>query len=105
MRAAILRIGQADQFEIFFRGVAQLGAAHALHLQPEHDVLLGGQPRQQLGVLEHHAAVVAAAVHLAAVDRDAAAIGRIEPHGDAQRRGLAAAGRPDQRDDLAVAHA
>ena len=43
-------------------------------------------------------------LHLAAVDGDAAAARRIEPHGDAQRRGLAAAGRPDQRDDLAVAH-
>ncbi len=55
-------------------------------------------------MLEHHASVVTAAVHLTAVDRDAAAVRRIEPHGDAQRRGLAAAGRPDQRDDLAVAH-
>ena len=36
--------------------------------------------------------------------RDAAAVRGIEPHGDAQRRGLAAARRPDQRDDLAVAH-
>ncbi len=55
-------------------------------------------------MLEHHAAVVAAAVHLAAVDGDPAAVRRIEPHGDAQRGGLAAAGRPDQRHDLAVAH-
>ena len=53
-------------------------------------------------MLEHHAAVVAAAVDLAAVDGDAAAGRRIEAHGDAQRRGLAAAGRSDQRDDLAV---
>ena len=79
-------------------------AAHALHLQAEHHVLQGGEPGQQFGVLEHHAAVVAAAVHLAAVDGDAAADRRVEPHGDAQRRGLAAAGRADQRDDLAVAH-
>src|SRR5262249_58601697 len=59
---------------------------------------------KQLGALERHAAVVAAALDLAAVDGDAAAARGLEPHGDAQRRGLAAAGRADQRDDLAVAH-
>ena len=104
MRAALLRIGEADQLEIFFRGVAQGTAAHALHFQAEHHVLQGIEPGQQFGVLEHHAAVVTAAMHFAPVHRDAAAIGRIEPHGDAQRGGLAAAGRPDQRHDLAVAH-
>src|SRR5262249_31151657 len=51
-----------------------------------------------------HAAIVAAALDLAAVHQDAAAACGLEPHGDAQRRGLAAAGRTDERDDLAVAH-
>src|SRR5665213_3699940 len=104
MRAAVFVFAKPDQFEIFFRRGAQLGPAHAFHLQPEHHVLLGGQPGQQFGVLKHHATVMAAAVHLAAVHRDAAAIGRVEPHGDAQSRCLAATGRSDQRDDLAVTH-
>src|SRR5262249_7526832 len=51
-----------------------------------------------------HAAVVAAAFDLAAVNGDAATARSLEPHGDAQRRGLAAAGRADQRYDLAVTH-
>ena len=53
-------------------------------------------------MLEHHAAIMAAATDLAAIDGDAAAARWIETHGDAQRRGLAAAGRADQRDDLAI---
>ena len=53
-------------------------------------------------MLEHHAAVVAAAVDLAPIHGDAAAARGIETHGNAQRGRLAAAGRPDQRDDLAV---
>ena len=73
VRAAIERIREPDELEIARRGVAQLGAAHALHLEAEHHVLQRGQPGQQLGELKHHAAIVAAALHLAAVDRDLAA--------------------------------
>ena len=93
---------QADEIEIALRGLAQLGAAHALHFQPEHHVFQRGQPRQQFGMLEHHAAIVAAAGDRDAVDRHPAAARGFEPHRDAQRRGLAAAARADQRDDLAV---
>src|ERR1035437_1869286 len=77
MRAAVMRIGEAYQVEIFLGGLAQKRAAHALHLQPAHDVLHGGQPGQQFGVLEHHAAVVAAAVPPAAAQGDAPAVRRI----------------------------
>ena len=78
--------------------------AHALHLQAEHHVLQRRQPRQQLGELKHHAAIVAAAPHLATVHRDLARRRGFEPHGDPQRRGLAAARGADERDDLAVLH-
>ncbi len=80
----------------------QFLAAHAFHFQAERDVLQGGEPRQKFGVLEYDAAVVAAAFHDHAVDRHRAAGRGLESHGDAQGGGLAAAGRPDQRDDLAV---
>ena len=93
MRAAVERIREADELEVARRGVPQLAAAHALHLQAEHHVLQRRQPRQQLGELKHHAAIVAAAPHLAAVHRDLARRRGFEPHGDAQRRGLAAAAR------------
>src|SRR3974390_3933301 len=104
MRAAVFRIAEAHEVEISLRCLAQLLAAHTLHLQPKHDYLHGAQPGEELGVLEHHAAVVATAAHLAAIDGDAAAVGRIEPHGDTQGGGLAATGWPNQRPDLAVAH-
>src|SRR3979490_2673359 len=46
---------------------------------------------------------MAAARALEAGDRVEAPDYAVQPHGDAQRRGLAAAGGTDQRDDLAVA--
>ena len=41
----------------------------------------------------------------AVADADAPAIVLLEPRDHAQRRRLAAAGRPEQRDELALAHA
>ena len=102
--AAVERVGEPDELEIARRGGAQLRPPHALHFEPEHHVLQGGEPGQELGELEHHAAVVAAAPHLAAVHRDLAAGGGFEPHGNAQHRRLAAARRADEHHDLAVMH-
>ena len=53
-------------------------------------------------MLEHHPAIMAAAIDLAAIDGNAAAAQLIETHGDPKRRGFTAAGRADQRDDLAI---
>src|SRR5690348_11248741 len=55
-------------------------------------------------MLEYHAAVVATALDHATVDGNAATGRCVEAHGDAQGRRLAAAGRADQRHDLAVAY-
>ena len=55
-------------------------------------------------MLEHHAAVVAAAFHFAPVDGDLAGARALETHGDAQRGGLAAARRADEGYHLALAH-
>src|SRR5882757_3936958 len=54
-------------------------------------------------MLEHHAAVMPTAFDHDAVHGDLPAARIFEPHRDAQRGGLAAAARADQRDDLAVA--
>ena len=54
--------------------------------------------------LEHHAAVVAAAPHLAPIHGDLAAGRSFEPHGNAQHRRFAATRGTDERDDLAVVH-
>src|SRR5690349_2608803 len=102
MRPAILGLFEAYQIQIFFRCIAQSGTANALHFKTEHYVLQCREPRQQLGMLEHHPAVMTAAVDLAAVDTNAAAARLIETHRNAQRSGFTAAGGADQRDDLAI---
>src|SRR5262249_41160584 len=102
--AAVERVGEPDELEIAGRGGAQLRPAHALHFESEHHVLQGGEPGQELGELKHHAAVVAAALHLAPIHCDFSAGRGFEPHGNAQRRRLAATRGTDERDDLAVVH-
>src|SRR5690606_29010039 len=75
---------------------------HPLHLQAELDVFDGVTPGQQLGMLEHHAAVITAAGHGLAADLNGAAGGVIEAHDDAQHRGLAAAAGAGDGDDFAA---
>ena len=67
----------------------------------EADVVERRQPRQQARRLEHDAAIEAGAVHDRAVDGDVAGVGGVEAGGDAERRRLAAAGVPDEADELA----
>jgi hypothetical protein len=52
--------------------------------------------------LEHEAAVAAGAAHRAAVEQDVAGTCRFQPGDDAQQRGLAAAARADEGDELAM---
>ena len=63
----------------------------------EPHVLLDRAPRQQPRLLEHHAERAVGG------QLDAALEIAVEPGDDPQQRGLAAAGRPDQRGDLAAA--
>ena len=77
--------------------------AHALQLEAERHVPSHVHVRKQRVVLKHH-------VHVAPVRRPvrdifafedhASGIGRLEPSQDAQGRGLAAAGRPEQRHEF-----
>src|SRR5262249_25949537 len=104
MRTPVERIGKTYQLEIARGRSAQLPSTHALHFKSEHHVLQGGEPRQQLRKLKHHAAIVAAASDLPAVDGHFPGRCEFEAHGDAQGRRLSAAGGADQRYDLAITH-
>src|SRR5262245_23539469 len=53
-------------------------------------------------MLENHASVVPASFDLASIHDHPTATRGVKTHRDAQRRGLAAAGRTDQRDDFAI---
>ena len=59
-------------------------------------------PRQQAVVLKDEAAVVARPAQRLAVEQDGAGGGGLEPRHHAQKRGLAAAARPDHGDELAL---
>ena len=76
-----------------------------LDAQPEADVVGHGHVREQRVGLEDHAhvALVGRQVRdVLAVDLDAARVGVLEAGDHAQRRRLAAAGRPEEGDELAA---
>ena len=109
MRAALGQRFEPDH------GERPVHAAHALllgdpaHTQRERDVLRDVHVRPQRIGLEHHADVpllrrqrpTGAADHGVAELHDAA-VGHLEARHQPQQRGLAAAGRPEQREELAV---
>ena len=86
---------EADHVEQLPGPLAALGAGHAAQPERELDVAAGGQPRQQGRVLEHqrHPPVGGAAI---------AGVGGVEPGDDVEQGALAAAGRADHGDELAV---
>ena len=102
--------GEADELEHARDLLRGLVARHFAVAQRIVDVLLHRHVRPHRVGLEHHADVAQARRHvqsalgrrdLVAADRDRAA-GRLFEAGDAaQGRGLAAAGGPEQHDDLA----
>jgi hypothetical protein len=73
-------------------------------MQAEHQVLLHCQPREHRAMLRDHDAPRARAGHRRAIDAHCAAVGFFEAGDDVHQRRLAAAGRPDDRDELAVCH-
>src|SRR5581483_4635231 len=95
--------------------LAQLGAARPpparQHLERERDVLEHVHVRPDRVRLEHHPEPALVRRHAdpplrgeehAARDRDRPLVGRLEPRDRAQRRRLAAAGRAEQREELAL---
>ena len=82
------------------------GVVGLLHAQPEGNVVAHGHVREQGVVLEHHGDAAVAGlqpVDRLAADAEAACRLRFETGHDPQERGLSAAGRAEQRDELTVA--
>ncbi len=102
----LFETGETDEFE----GMADALPRHLLRrarvpvLQREHDVLVDGAPWQHRVVLEHHGPVGTGSVDDLAVDPDRPFQGLHEPGDHVDQRGLAAAGRADDGDELAAIH-
>src|SRR5436190_5325414 len=72
-------------------------------VQPEHEVLADGEPREDGALLRDQDAVRARSVPLDAVGQNAAAVRTDEPGDHVHQRRLAASRRADDDDGLAVA--
>jgi hypothetical protein len=79
-----------------------LAQAQALDLERQLDVLDQVAPGQEVGVLEHHADLRVRLVHGLAIEQDAAAGQLVQAGHRPEQGGLAAAGRPEHADQLAV---
>ena len=103
-RLAVERIAEADAIErpagpaLLIGGA--LGRKGRLHGQAH--VLERAEPGEQRVVLEDERRVAAHARHRRAVEHDRAGVGRRQARQQAQERRLAAAHRPDDRDEFAV---
>ena len=109
-RMLVAEIGEADFLEQRVGPVAEFGlvlgavlrAKRRHDLQRHHDVVAHRQPRQHGRVLERHADPHRLGADLAAGDVDIAGR-RLEQTGhQLEDGGLAAAGRADQRDEVAL---
>src|SRR6185312_14909674 len=101
-RKAMLEALQADGADEAFDDLFALRPWHPAHLEPVADVLRHGQPGKQRIFLEHDAAVDARAGHRLAVHLDRAAVGAEKAAKNVKQGALAAAGRADDGDELAV---
>jgi len=104
--ARLYRAAELDELEGGLCPLAALGRGHAEDFQGQLDILADAAPVEQGGGLEDHT-VVAVEAGLAgrlAVDLQRAGAGRDEVGDEAQQGGFAAAGRADERDELAGLH-
>ena len=98
-------LGQADQREQFGDARVDRGAAGAAIDQAVADIGRDGEVGKQRVGLEHDAEVARGrrqVRHVAPADLDHALVLRVEARDRAQQRGLAAAGRPEEADELAL---
>src|SRR6478735_3229580 len=96
VRAPVRGFGEVDQVQQLCSFDAPLGLADAAQLQCQLDVLAGGEPWEQGGVLEHEGGAVAG--HFKGARRR-----ELQSRHDVQQGGLAAAGRTEEGDELALA--
>ncbi len=96
---------QVDEPDRVIGAAPDLGSRHPAHLQTERDILVYGHVREERVVLKDHpesAAFRRQRVEPGPVPPDAAVAEREQPGEAVQRGGLPAAGRPEQRDELAA---
>ncbi len=99
---------EPDQREHGVDAPPDLGRRPALHAQAEADIAAHGEMREQRVILEHgvdRAAVRGIVGDVASVQQDAAAVRTLEAGHQAQGRALAATGRSEQGQELALAQA
>src|SRR5262249_33472478 len=101
-RMVVLESLEADELQELHRALSFGGTDPARDLAPNDRVGEHGAPRQKIVALEQEAAIAARAAHRASVERHFARAGSFEAGDDAQKRGLAAARRTDDRDELAA---
>src|SRR5262249_21967311 len=82
---------------------APAAAEIALELQPEHHVAVGGEPGKQRLLLEHDHALRTGPLDRNPVGKHATGIGLGQSGHDVEQRGLAAARRSNQAEELALA--
>src|SRR4051812_11018903 len=85
-----------DLTERIVGAFAALAFSDPLHLEAKGDVVADRAPGEEGSLLEDHTDL--------ARDRNGAGGGRVEIGEHREERRLAAAGRPDQRDELAVGY-
>ncbi len=98
-------IGEAVESKLVEHGVAAvLGFArrNAADLQPQHGVAERRPPWQQQILLQHVADILRLTGDLAAMPADTPGIRRQQSAQGVEQRGLAAAGGPDNADDLSL---
>jgi hypothetical protein len=96
--------GEADELEELLHALAPLDPALAADAEAEVDVVSGGHVREERVGLEDHAHVAVVRRHVReviALDHHPARGWPLEAGDDAKRRRLPAAGRAEQREELA----
>src|SRR5205814_257555 len=101
----VARMAETDELEQLADAVPPVAAVAAADPQPELDVLPRRHVREEAVGLKDHAHVAPVgrrAGHVLAVDDDRAGVGPVEAGHEPQRGRLAAARRPEQREELAL---
>ena len=103
--ASMEHVSQPEDARDLFDALFLLVLRHLPHAQPEREVVVDVLVRIERVILEDHRDVAVArreVVDDLALDPDLAGGDLLEPGDHPQRRGLAAAGRPDQHHELAL---